>query len=130
MTSEAPPPPADEPSPAKAPKAEKPERPPFMTASAAGALTRSAPAKPGPTISAGPGKCRVWTASYGGLKALIIRVRTDKGTDYTVLDVNEGVERREAEAYIAAYAKGGEIAGEFASQTQALDKAFELCPES
>ena len=49
--------------------------------------------------------------------------------NYTVLDVNEGTEKREAEAYIAAYAKGGVIAGEFTSQTQALDKAFELCPE-
>lgn len=30
--------------------------------------------------------------------------------NYTVLDVNEGTEKREAEAYIAAYAKGGVIA--------------------
>jgi hypothetical protein len=72
----------------------------------------------------------VWTASYGGQKALIIRVNTEKGTDYTVLDVNEGAERREADAYIAAYAKGGAIEAEFMSQTQALEKAFELCPEN
>ena len=52
-----------------------------------------------------------------------------KVVNYTVLDVNEGAEKREADAYIAAYAKDGKIAGEFASQTQALDKAFELCPE-
>ena len=35
----------------------------------------------------------------------------------------------EADDLIAAYAKEGKITGEFASQTQALDKAFELCPE-
>jgi len=50
-------------------------------------------------------------------------------TQYTVLDVNEGTEAREAEAYIAAYAPGGKQVGEFKSQASALDKAFELCPE-
>ena len=74
-------------------------------------------------------KCRVWTASYGGQKALIIRSLVDKVVNYTVLDVNEGAEKREAEAFISAYAKEGKIAGEFSSQAQALDKAFELCPE-
>jgi hypothetical protein len=33
------------------------------------------------------------------------------------------------DAYIAAYAKGGESVGAFTSQSKALDKAFELCPE-
>ncbi|MGE0024367.1 MAG: glucosaminidase domain-containing protein [Hyphomicrobium sp.] len=75
------------------------------------------------------GKCRVWTASYGGSKAIIIKAVADKTTNYTVLDVNEGAEKREADAYINAYAKGGESVGEFASQSQALEKAFELCPE-
>ncbi len=74
-------------------------------------------------------KCRVWTASYGGSRAIIIKAAGDETTNYTVLDVNEGTEKREAEAYIAAYAKGGQPVGEFATQTQALDKAFELCPE-
>jgi hypothetical protein len=79
--------------------------------------------------AAAAGKCRVWTASYGGAKAIIIKAVSDKTTNYTVLDVNEGTEKREAEAYINAYAKGGQSVGEFASQTQALEKAFELCPE-
>jgi hypothetical protein len=74
-------------------------------------------------------KCRVWTASYGGQKALIIRSILDKVVNYTVLDVNDGAETREAEAFIQAYAKDGAVTGEFGSQTQALDKAFELCPE-
>jgi len=79
--------------------------------------------------AAAAGKCRVWTASYGGSKAIIIKAVSDKTTNYTVLDVNEGTEKREAEAYINAYAKGGQSVGEFGSQTQALEKAFELCPE-
>ncbi len=75
------------------------------------------------------GKCRVWTASYGGAKAIIIKAPGDGMTNFTVLDVHAGKEKREADAYIAAYAKGGSTIGEFDSPTAALDKAFELCPE-
>jgi Mannosyl-glycoprotein endo-beta-N-acetylglucosaminidase len=74
-------------------------------------------------------KCKVWTASYGGTRAVIIKASADSQDNYTVLDVNEGTEQREAEAYISAYAKGGQKVGEFNSPTSALDKAFELCPE-
>jgi hypothetical protein len=74
-------------------------------------------------------RCRVWTASYGGQKALIIRSVADQVVNFTVLDVNDGSAAREAEAFIAAYARNGKIAGEYTSQAQALDKAFELCPE-
>lgn len=76
------------------------------------------------------GKCRVFTASYGGDSAVIVKATSDKVVNYTVLHVNEGSQKREADAYIAAYAKGGETVGtEFKNQDQALDKAFELCPE-
>jgi hypothetical protein len=93
---------------------------------AAGAAKEGAAA----TSKSGPKQaCRVWTASYGGTKAVIVKAVKDKLVNYTVLDVNEGAERRETAAYIAAYAKGGELVGEFTSQGQALDKAFELCPE-
>ncbi len=74
-------------------------------------------------------KCHVFTASYGGQKAILIKALSETGINYTVLDVNEGSEKREADAYIAAYAKGGAVAGEFADPSQALDQAFELCPE-
>lgn len=100
-----------------------PDKQQFVVASAAGA------ARPMVPPTAAGQKCRVWTASYGGQKALIIKSIVDKVVNYTVLDVNEGAESREAEAFIAAYAKDGAIAGEFASQSVALDKAFELCPE-
>ena len=88
-------------------------------ATATKALAGAAPAQ----------KCRVWTASYGGQKAMLIKSQGDKVINYTVLDVNEGAETREAEAFISAYAKNGAIAGQFGSQAQALEKAFELCPE-
>jgi len=74
-------------------------------------------------------KCKVWTASYGGVRSVIIKARADQQDNYTVLDVNEGSEKREAQAYIAAYAKGGKMVGEFTNPSQALDKAFELCPD-
>jgi len=141
--------PATDSAPAQAPPA-KPETPAktaalkneTATKTAAPAAKEEAPAKAIETASvagaakdaakvekkAAP-KCRVWTASYGGAKAIIIKAIAEQTTNYTVLDVNEGAEKREADAYISAYAKGGESVGEFASQTQALDKAFELCPE-
>jgi hypothetical protein len=109
---------------AATPPAEK--QTPFKTASAASAAKPLVEAAPPPTAGQ---KCRVWTASYGGQKALIIRSVIDKVVNYTVLDVNEGAEKREADAFIAAYAKEGAIAGEYGSQAVALDKAFELCPE-
>jgi hypothetical protein len=94
----------------------------IQTASAA------ASAKPAPKAPAAP-KCRVWTASYGGAKSIIIRSGSGQDVNYTVLDVNEGAESREVEAYVAAYAKGGQKVAEFADQSLALEKAFELCPE-
>jgi hypothetical protein len=96
----------------------------IQTASVAGAATQlKTPA------ASKAGKCKVWTASYGGQRAIIIKAVTDSTTNYTVLDVNDPTENREVDAYISAYAKGGEKVGAFASQTKALDKAFELCPE-
>jgi Mannosyl-glycoprotein endo-beta-N-acetylglucosaminidase len=100
-------------------------KPPVQNASAGG-LARSA----GPAPAAPGAKCRVWTASYGGQKAVIIKSSSDGMTNYTVLDVNEGSEKREADTYISAYAKGGSQVAEFVNQTQALDKAFDLCPEN
>ena len=74
-------------------------------------------------------KCRVWTASYGGQIATIIRSSADDTTNYTVLDVNKGREDAEAQAYITAYAKGGRRVGNFPSKAAAMAKAFKLCPK-
>jgi Mannosyl-glycoprotein endo-beta-N-acetylglucosaminidase len=108
-----------DPSPAKRRMAVQSERPAMVKTAAATMMgTRAAPTR-----------CRVWTASYGGQRAIIIKAVADQHTNYTVLDVNEGAEGREAEAYIEAYAKGGQQVGEFANQSQALERAFEFCPE-
>ena len=97
----------------------------IQTASVAGAATQL---KPHPAAKASA-KCKVWTASYGGQRAIIIKAMAEGTVNYTVLDVNETSEKREVDAYIAAYAKGGESIGAFTNQTKALDKAFELCPK-
>lgn len=97
-----------------------------VQATALGAGTKTAMMLPAAGVKP---KCKVWTASYGGGHSVIIRARADAQDNYTVLDVNEGSEKREADAYIAAYAKGGTTVGEFSNPSQALDKAFELCPD-
>jgi hypothetical protein len=94
-------------------------------AAAAGKFAVPAIEPPGQTP-----KCRVWTASYGGSKATIIRSTKDGMTNYTVLDVNPGREKAETDAYIAAYAQGGSRIEDFPSKNAALDKAFKLCPEA
>ena len=99
---------------------------PFAKASAGGQLAARPQA---PAALPKGAKCKVLTASYGGQKAILIQAPGEGGVHFTVLDVNDGNEKREADAYIAAYAKGGTVAGEYASHTQAIDKAFELCPE-
>jgi hypothetical protein len=104
------------------------DKPAPVTPVVAGSGTKPGLAPPAPETPQA-GKCRVWTASYGGQKAVIIKSVVDQIVNYTVLDVNDGAEKREAEAYIAAYAKGGVLMLEFASQNQALDKAFDLCPD-
>ncbi len=96
----------------------------IQTASVAGAATQLK--LPSASKSA---KCKVWTASYGGQRAVIIKASAGGTVNYTVLDVNEASEKREVDAYIAAYAKGGQRMAAYPNQTQALDKAFELCPE-
>jgi len=102
--------------------------PPATQVAAATTVPKTPPASPAPP-AAQASKCRVWTASYGGQKSVIIRAIADQFTNFTVLDVNEGQEGREIDAYIAAYARGGQKLGEFANQNAALDKAFQLCPE-
>lgn len=94
------------------------------------APNRSTAAGAAPAALAAPvPKCRVYTASYGGSRAVIVKSMIDAVASYTVLDVNEGQEVRESDAFIAAYAKGGAVAGTFADQNKALEKAFEMCPE-
>jgi hypothetical protein len=107
--------------------------PPARNNGATATKTAAAPGKfavPAIEPPAATPKCRVWTASYGGSKATIIRSTKEGTVNYTVLDVNPGRETAETEAYIAAYAKGGSRIGDFPSKNAALTKAFKLCPDA
>jgi nucleotide-binding universal stress UspA family protein len=82
-----------------------------------------------PAVHAG-GKCRVLTASYGGSRSVIIRHVAEHQMNYVVLGINESDRVREIDAFLSAYAPGGESIGEYAGRDAALDEAFRLCPES
>ena len=74
-------------------------------------------------------KCQVWTASYGGKKSLLIKsVSAEKIVHYTALEVHDGMETAQADAFIKAWAQGGKPIGEYGSHTEALAQAYQLCP--
>ena len=100
---------------------------PAQSASAAAAGAAGALAA-GPQASGA--QCKVWSASFGGDKSVLIRVADGQVTHFTALQVNAGREKEETTAYIAAYARGGRTVGEFTSADQAINKAFELCPKT
>lgn len=73
--------------------------------------------------------CRVWTARFdNGARGLLIRSKREKMIHYTALEVQKGQETAQADAYIARYAPGGKPIAQFDDHSQALTKAFELCP--
>lgn len=113
----------------KAPTA-RPAPDPVQPAAAPGtavtAMPRTAIQPDGPVAG---GNCRVWTASYGGTRGVIVRWLKDGIVNFTVIDVNQGQEQKEAQAFIGGYTKNGVLAGSYATQAQALEKAFEYCPE-
>ena len=88
--------------------------------------TGSLPAQP--KSAERPAACKVFTASYGGQKNVLIAAVADSEMRYTALQVIDGQEQSLALSFIRAHAPGGEALGEFASREAALLKAFDLCP--
>jgi hypothetical protein len=74
------------------------------------------------------GSCDVLSASYGGRIALLIRSEGTGTVSYTVLQVEEGQEQHQADAFIRAHMPNGRTIARFASRDGALARAFELCP--
>src|SRR5262245_25235044 len=95
---------------------------------------RSAPSSPSPpqtTPTAAvphPPACDVYSASYGGDVALLIRSMSGASVNYTVLQVDADLERPQADAFIAAHAPNGRTIARYASPEPAFARAFELCP--
>jgi hypothetical protein len=75
-----------------------------------------------------PPACDVYRASYGGSVALLIRSVSDAAINYTVLQVDAGLEEPQAEAFIKMHAPNGKTIARFPSPEPALSRAFELCP--
>ena len=75
-----------------------------------------------------PSPCKVFTASYGGKKNVLIRRRVGDEMHYTALQVMDGQEQGLTLAFIRSHAQGGEAVGEFATRDEALESAFGLCP--
>lgn len=95
-------------------------QPPSATA-AASITTGAAPPRP-------DAKCKVFRASYGGPKTVLIESRTEGLTRYTMLEVTTGREQEQAKAFMDAHARGGKILGEFPVEADALKRTFHLCP--
>lgn len=72
--------------------------------------------------------CDVLAASYGGSVALLIRSEDGPTVSYTVLQVDEGFEQRQADAFIRTHMPNGKPIARFASREQAVARAFQLCP--
>ncbi len=96
----------------------------FATAAMAGAGNAARAAPP----TAGSQACKVWTASYGKGKSVLIRAPVGGETHYTALQVLDGFEKNLTESFIRSHALGGEPIGEFENREAALTHAFELCP--
>ena len=96
-----------------------------LAAPAAPEEPRIAPAASAPPR---PSACDVYTASYGGRVALLIRSSAGTSTNYTVLQVDEGDEQSQATAFINAHAPNGQTIARFPSPEPAFVRAFELCP--
>jgi len=85
------------------------------------------PASATATVISPPTDCKVWSASFGGRKALLVRALAADATHYTALEVVEGFETTMLKTFVTAYAPGGTAVAEFASQQDALAHAFKLC---
>jgi hypothetical protein len=75
-----------------------------------------------------PPACDVYSASYGGQVALLIRWVSGALVNYTVLQVNADLEQPQADAFIATHAPNGRAIARFPSPEPAFARAFELCP--
>ena len=75
-----------------------------------------------------PGHCRIYSASYGGSAALLIRAKLDGEVRLTALGVEDRSSRSMGESFLASHAPGGAIIGSFSTRDGALSAARALCP--
>jgi hypothetical protein len=74
-----------------------------------------------------PAKCRIYSASYGGSAAVLIRTKVGTETQLTALTVAQAQRLDMAENYLLHYAPGGEIVANYGHAAEALAAARALC---
>jgi Mannosyl-glycoprotein endo-beta-N-acetylglucosaminidase len=72
--------------------------------------------------------CEVLAASYGGSVAVLIRSMAGTTVNYTVLQVDEGLEQTQTDAFLETHMPDGKTIARYDSRDSALARAFELCP--
>ena len=104
------------------------------TAAAPQARTQQASVRPlaeAPTPAERPRACKVWTASYGGSRNVLIQTVVGEELHLTALQVIDGQEEELAASFIETHALGGSRLGDaFPSREAALIRAFDLCPQA
>ena len=94
-----------------------------VAARAAVSATRAQPTAPAPA------SCRIFSASYGGARAVLIRSQAGGETRLTAVTVEEQSIQPMAAAYVANQAPGGEVLGTYDSKDAAIAAARQLCPQ-
>ena len=74
-----------------------------------------------------PAPCRIYSASYGGTRTLLIQAKTVAETRLTAVTVSEAQGRGMTESYIADHAPGAVVLGDYASKDDALVAARGVC---
>jgi hypothetical protein len=78
-----------------------------------------------------PRVCKVWTASYGGSRNVLIQTIVGEELHLTALQVLDGHEEELAASFIETHAVGGSrLDGAFPNRETALIRAFDLCPQA
>lgn len=78
-----------------------------------------------------PRSCKVWTASYGGSRNVLIQTIVGEELHLTALQVIDGQEDELAANFIATHAVGGSRLGDaFPNREAALIRAFNICPQA
>ncbi len=78
-----------------------------------------------------PRMCKVWTASYGGNRNVLIQTVVGEELHLTALQVLDGQEEELAATFIESHAQGGRRIGTaFPNREAALVQAFDICPQA
>ena len=84
-----------------------------------------------PSPAERPRMCKVWTASYGGSRNVLIQTVVGEELHLTALQVLDGQEEELAATFIESHAVGGTRIGEaYPNREAALVQAFDICPQA